>query len=77
MFGQLWLEMAPFGVKPHARKAHGLGQRALQKKRRKQLSATLSERLFGILDMDSVEATGSLYPRCADLRKKKTKGTCF
>ena len=55
------------------RKAHGCGKLALQHQRRKGLCKGIVKKLLKVIDVDEVQSSGVLFPRCQDLRKAKNR----
>ena len=55
------------------RKKHGEGKHATQKAKRRDLASHLVCQLQRVLDIDHVQDTGTLFPRCVHLRKTKNR----
>lgn len=55
------------------RAPHGAGKRAVQKARRDRLVKEVVERLLRVLDVQSIEETGAIFPRCTNLRKRRNR----
>lgn len=54
---------------------HGQGRRAEQKIRRNAIATEVANKLVRTLDLETIEETGSLFPRVCDLRKLKHRRT--
>lgn len=73
-----WLNLHPpsffFGVMARTpRKPHGFGRQAVQAKKRKELAKKVSDLILHVLDLESVERNGVLFPRRLDLRRVKNR----
>ncbi|CAK9006842.1 unnamed protein product [Durusdinium trenchii] len=55
------------------RQPHGEGKLSVQRKRRETLASDIAQKLLQCLDLDYVEATGSLFPRKCNLRRRSAK----
>ena len=63
-----------FGVMARTpRKPHGFGRQAVQAKKRKELAKKVSDLILHVLDLESVERNGVLFPRRLDLRRVKNR----
>ena len=58
---------------PVKRCAYGDGRKAHLKDRRRELASKISDQIYNRLDLDWVEASGNLFHRTADLRKRHVK----
>ena len=49
------------------------GRKAQQTARRRSIANEVAQKIFPLLDMETLEETGTLYPRRCDMRKKKNR----
>ena len=49
------------------------GRKAQQTARRRSIANEVAQKIFPLLDMETLEETGALYPRRCDMRKKRIR----